>query len=97
MSETPKPFRKQAIAALLQHGLTRNRAEARQAVDVVISELVRMAVYEGRAEVRGLGVFRRVNYEPRGYHNPQNMQPIGVQRRWSVRFRAGADMRGVVE
>lgn len=90
-------FRKQAVAALLQHGLARNRAEAIQAVDIVISELVRMAVHEGRAEVRGLGTFRRVNYEPRGYHNPKNMHPVGVQRRWSVRFRPGLGLKGVVE
>lgn len=89
--------RRSIAVMLVRHGLCPTQASARTAVDVVISEIARIAVAGDPVEVRGLGVFRRHELPARTLRNPRTGETVEVPASWIVRFRPGKYLRGRIE
>jgi integration host factor subunit beta len=58
-------------------------------IDVMVAELAS----GGRVEVRGFGTFSLVRHESRIGRNPRTGESVSVPARYSVRFKAGRELR----
>ena len=63
-------------------------------IDVVFSEVARLATEGYVVEIRGLGVFSRRDYPARTAHNQRTGTKVSVPPAWKIVFRAGKHLRG---
>ena len=80
--------------SLVENDLVSSKVKARTAVDLVFSEVARLATEGYVVEIRGLGVFSRRDYPARTAHNPATGAKVSVPPAWKIVFRAGKNLRG---
>lgn len=73
------------------------RVDAEQAVAEILDGIGRALAKGGRVEIRGFGTFG-LNYRmPRIGRNPKNGEKVSVPGKWSPHFKAGKELRELVD
>ena len=80
--------------SLVENDLASSEVKARAAIDIVFSEVARLATEGYVVEIRGLGVFSRRDYPARTAKNPMTGTKVSVPPAWKIVFRAGKHLRG---
>jgi len=87
-------LRRQISKTLVEFDLVRDQRRARAAVDIVFSEVARIAAEGNVVEIRGFGVFYRRDYPARTAFNPKTRKSVPVPASWKIVFRPGKFLRG---
>ena len=67
--------------------------DVERAVKCLLDTMTAELASGGRVEVRGFGAFSLTRYEPRIGRNPKTGASVSVPARFSVRFKAGLELR----
>ena len=71
--------------------------DVERAVRCILETMVNELASGGRVEVRGFGAFSLVRYEARMGRNPKTGESVSLPSRYSVRFKAGTELRQRVD
>ena len=82
---------------LVETGVVSSELKGRNAVDVVFSEVARLAIEGKVVEIRGLGIFYRKDLRARTRVHPRTGEKVVVPASWKIVFRAGKYLRGRIE
>jgi len=81
------------VQKILAHGTS--NAAAERATDAVLAAVKRGLKRDKEVSLVGFGVFALATRPARNGYNPHTKQPMKVRALKTVRFKAGADLRGV--
>lgn len=88
--------RSELVTALAYRFPKLMKADAEMAVDHILGAISGALVKGGRVEIRGFGSFS-LNYRPpRIGRNPKTGESVSVPAKWTPHFKAGKEMREVV-
>lgn len=61
---------------------------AKKVVDALLATIVEQIEENGRCNIKGFGVFRKVTRKARIGRNPKNQEPIQIPEKTVIKFRA---------
>ena len=88
--------RSELIATIAERFPPLQHEDADQSVMVILDALARTLASGGRVEIRGFGSFRLNHRPPRIGRNPRTGEKVAVLAKWSPHFKAGLELRQLV-
>lgn len=84
---------KKDIIQAIAEELECSQIETKQIVQKTLDAIVNAIVAEGRAELRGFGVFELKKQKERLARNPHTGERVVVPERWTIRFKPGLALK----
>ena len=89
--------RSELVSSLAQRFPQLQRSDTEQSVAVILGAISRSLIDGGRAEIRGFGSFNLNRRPPRIGRNPKTGEKVDVPEKWTPHFKAGKELRAIVD